>query len=56
MQLFVKSVPIGDGETRYYVGGCRVSRAMFYILGGSRLECIDPEISDRIRYKLSILI
>lgn len=39
MTSFLETVRKTDSQRRYYVGGCRVNRAMFNSLGTGRKDC-----------------
>lgn len=40
MTAFLRTVRKSDGDQRFYVGGCRVSRGTFAALGTGPLNCL----------------
>lgn len=40
MTAFLETVRKSDGDRRYYVGGCRVTRGTFHSVGDGRKECL----------------
>lgn len=36
MATFLRTVSKADGSERYYIGGCRVTRGVFYSMGSDK--------------------
>jgi hypothetical protein len=43
MSGFLETVRKSDGERRYYVGGCRVTRNTFESVGDGRKDCFQTQ-------------
>jgi hypothetical protein len=46
MATFLRTVRKSDGETRYYVGGCRVTRHVFESVGDGQRDCFHNHETD----------